>query len=119
MEESGNVDHLPAGTAPLSPFELFVQAIDRIAVGLSQQNAQMHQDFQAQLHAYQEQLQQVVPSPQLARAYRLEGVSMPIFSGKSDKLVDEFFRAKLFMEGKGIDDVAASNQQRRGITPES
>ncbi|KAI9980522.1 hypothetical protein PInf_017796 [Phytophthora infestans] len=111
MEESGNVDHLPAGTAPLSPFELFVQAIDRIAVGLSQQNAQINQDFQTQLHAYQEQLQQVVPSPQLAREYRLEGVSMPIFSGKSDKL--------LFMEGKGIDDVAASNQQRRGITPES
>ncbi|KAF4029106.1 Retrotransposon gag protein [Phytophthora infestans] len=91
MEESRNVDHLPAGTAPLSPFELFVQATDRIAVGLSQQNAQMHQDFQAQLHAYQEQLQQVVPSPQLAREYRLEGVSMPIFSGKSDKLVDECF----------------------------
>lgn len=104
---------MPAGTAPPNPFDLFVQAIDRIAVGLSQQDAQMHQDFQAQLHAYQEQLQQVVPPPQPAREYRLEGVSMPIFSGKPDELVDEFiFRAKLFMEGKGIDYVAAANQQR-------
>ncbi|KAF4131699.1 Retrotransposon gag protein [Phytophthora infestans] len=68
MEESGNVDYMPAGTAPPNPFDLFVEAIERIAVGLSQQDAQMHQDFQAQLHAYQEQLQQVVPSPQLAPA---------------------------------------------------
>ncbi|KAI9989149.1 hypothetical protein PInf_019288 [Phytophthora infestans] len=108
MEESGNVDYMPAGTAPPNPFDLFVEAIERIAVGLSQQDAQMHQDFQAQLHAYQEQLQQVVPllNP-------LGRVSMPIFSGKPDELVDKFiFRAKLFMEGKGIDYVAAANQQR-------
>ncbi|EGZ25394.1 hypothetical protein PHYSODRAFT_486780, partial [Phytophthora sojae] len=59
------------------------------AVGLSQQNAQMYQDFQAQLHAYQQQLQQHVAVPQPPREYRLEGVTMPTFYGKPTESVDD------------------------------
>ncbi|GMF54451.1 unnamed protein product [Phytophthora fragariaefolia] len=67
MEE--RADQPAAGGAVPNPFDQFVQAIDRIAVGLSQQNAWMYQDFQTQLHAYQQQLQQHVSAPQPAREH--------------------------------------------------
>lgn len=113
MEAADDNAQLPGVEAGPNMFEHFVQAIDRIAVGLSQQNAQLYHDFQEQLHAYQQQMQQHVAAPQQQREFRLEGVSMPTFSGKPTESVDEYvFRAKLFMQGKGINYNAPENQQR-------
>ncbi|POM80349.1 hypothetical protein PHPALM_1825, partial [Phytophthora palmivora] len=88
----------------------FMQAIERIAAGLSQQNAQIYQDFQSYLQGYHQQLQQQWQhqeeqrlAQQAQREYRVEGISMPTFHGRPQESVAEFiFRAKLFMRGKGI-----------------
>lgn len=101
------------GGTNAAPFDQFLHAIEQIAVALSQQNAQIYQDFQSQLNTYQQQLQASLTAAAVPREYRLEGISMPTFSGKPSESVDEFiFRAKLFFEGKNIDYAAAANQQR-------
>lgn len=92
-----NMDH-PGVTPANVPYDHFMQVIERIAVGLSQQNAQIYQDFQSYLQGYQQQLQQQLQTQHGPREYKIEGVSMPTFSGRPGESVDEFiFRAKLFM----------------------
>ncbi|POM78409.1 LOW QUALITY PROTEIN: hypothetical protein PHPALM_4059 [Phytophthora palmivora] len=94
----------------------FMQAIERIAAGLSQQNAQIYQEFQSYLQGYQQQLQQQMQAQQAQQAQRehkIEGVSMPTYHGRPHESVDEFiFWAKLFMQGKCIDFTNPQNGPR-------
>ncbi|POM64505.1 hypothetical protein PHPALM_19953 [Phytophthora palmivora] len=95
-----NMEHQAAGMQP----DQFMQAIEHIAAGLSQQNAQIYQDFQVYLQGYQQQVQQQLQAHSAQRELKIEGVTMPTYHGRPHKSVDEFiFRAKLFMQGKCID----------------
>ncbi|GMF17984.1 unnamed protein product [Phytophthora fragariaefolia] len=95
-----NMEHHATGMQP----DQFMQAIEHIAAGLSQQNAQIYQDFQAYLQGYQQQVQQQLQAHSAQREHKIEGVTMPTYHGRPHESVDEFiFRAKLFMQGKCID----------------
>ncbi|POM66445.1 Hypothetical protein PHPALM_17694 [Phytophthora palmivora] len=77
---------------------------DAEQAGLSQQNAQIYQDFQVYLQGYQQQVQQQLQAHSAQREHKIEGVTMPMYHGRPHKSVDEFiFRAKLFMQMKCID----------------
>lgn len=104
-----NMEHHGGGVQP----EHFMAAFERIAAGLSQQNAQIYQDFQSYLQGYQQQLQQQLQAQHAHREHKIEGVSMPTYHGRPHESVDEFiFRAKLFMQGKCIDFMNPQNGPR-------
>ncbi|KAF4037370.1 Retrotransposon gag protein [Phytophthora infestans] len=104
-----NMEHHGGGVQP----EHFMAAFERIAAGLSQQNAQIYQDFQSYLQGYQQQLQQQLQAQHAHREHKIEGVSMPTYHGRPHESVDEFiFRAKLFMQGKCINFMNPQNGPR-------
>ncbi|OWZ05261.1 hypothetical protein PHMEG_00022680 [Phytophthora megakarya] len=83
-----------------------MQAIEHIAASLSQQNAQIYQDFQSCLQGYQEQvqLQLQLQAHAAQHEHKIESVRMPTYHSHPHESVEEFiFRAKLFMQGKCID----------------
>ncbi|KAG6616537.1 putative retroelement [Phytophthora cinnamomi] len=98
-----NMEHNAGGMQP----DQFRQAIEHVAASLSQENAQIYQDFQdfqAYLQGYQQQVQQQLQAHSGQREHKIEGVTMPTYHGRPLESVDEFiFRAKLFMQGKCID----------------
>ncbi|KAG2891715.1 hypothetical protein PC129_g13996 [Phytophthora cactorum] len=70
-----NVVHHAAGAQT----EHFMQAFERIVAGLSQQNAQIYQEFQTYLQGYQQQLQQQMQAQQaqhLQREYMIEHANL-------------------------------------------
>ncbi|EGZ25888.1 hypothetical protein PHYSODRAFT_480453 [Phytophthora sojae] len=72
---------------------------------LQQQNTTFTQELAEQLQQQRD--------AHMQREVRIEGISMPTFSGLPEEYVDEFvFRAKLFMRGKNIDYHLAANQHR-------
>ncbi|EEY58556.1 uncharacterized protein PITG_10643 [Phytophthora infestans T30-4] len=72
------MEHHGGGVQP----EHFMAAFERIAAGLSQQNAQIYQDFQSYLQGYQQQLQQQLQAQHAHREHKIEGVSMPTYHGR-------------------------------------
>ncbi|KAF4046943.1 hypothetical protein GN244_ATG00591 [Phytophthora infestans] len=80
-------DHFAAALA-----ESLSMAMSQLSEHLMQQN----QQFQS---AVLEQMTQRHPAPE----FKVEGTSMPHFSGMPDESVDEFiFRAKMFMQRKNL-----------------
>ncbi|KUF80540.1 hypothetical protein AM588_10000503 [Phytophthora nicotianae] len=82
-------DHFVSATALAESFSM---AMSQMTEHIMQQN----QQFQS---AVIEQLNQRQP----VQEFKVEGTSMPHFSGMPDESVDEFiFRAKMFMQGKNL-----------------
>ncbi|KAG6613674.1 putative retroelement [Phytophthora cinnamomi] len=68
----------------------FMQTIEHITAGLSQQNAQIYQDFQAYLQGYQQQVQQQLQAHSAQCEHKIEGVTIPTYHGRMNPWMSSF-----------------------------
>ncbi|GLD97283.1 hypothetical protein PINS_up005966 [Pythium insidiosum] len=90
------------------------QMLQNFAEVMAQMMQTMTQQSTATLTAMIEELRSALATRnEPPREAKVEGLSMPVYHGRPDESVEEFFfHARLFMEGKNIDYTAAQNQAR-------
>ncbi|GMF46106.1 unnamed protein product [Phytophthora fragariaefolia] len=82
--------------------EQFVSA-SALAESLSMAMSQMTEHIMQQNQQFQSVVLEQLNHRQPAQEFKVEGTSIPHFSGMPDESVDEFiFRAKMFMQGKNL-----------------